>query len=177
MSPLSIRKMTTARIPTAHGQFEIALYRSNQDDKDHLVLLHGDWQAEQDLLVRIHSECQTGDIFGSLRCDCGPQLTVALDRIARAGAGAVIYLRQEGRGIGLLDKLRAYNLQDEGFDTFEANRLLGHGPDERDYSIAALILQDLGIRRIRLMTNNPDKMAACSVRQSWSASGFPWKRA
>ena len=165
VTELSVSQMARTPIPTPQGLFELALYRSNQDEKDHLILLHGEWQQKPDLLVRIHSECQTGDIFGSLRCDCGPQLEKAMALIAEAGAGAIVYLRQEGRGIGLLEKLRAYNLQDKGYDTLDANVMLGHEPDGRDYSIAALILQDLGIRALRLMTNNPAKVEALESQQ------------
>ena len=163
MDQIHIQKMTCARIPTDVGEFQLCYYRNSYDEKEHLALIMGEITDGQDVLVRIHSECYTGDVLGSQRCDCGQQLRQAMHLIAAEGRGVIVYLRQEGRGIGLLDKLRAYNLQDMGYDTVDANLMLGHQADARDYTIAALILQDLGALSLRLLTNNPFKIE--SLRQ------------
>lgn len=160
MSKPSVTRNTCARIPTEHGDFQLCFYSNTQDDKEHLALIMGDIANAGPVLVRVHSECFTGDVLGSRRCDCGEQLDRSMAMIAEAGVGVVLYLRQEGRGIGLLEKLRAYNLQDRGFDTVDANLMLGHEADSRDYSLAALMLSDLEVDSVRLLTNNPAKISA-----------------
>lgn len=145
-------------IPTRHGEFILHYYRNNLDDKEHIALVKGKVNKKENIPVRIHSECFTGDVLGSRRCDCGEQLSMAMQMIQDAKAGVLIYLRQEGRGIGLLKKLQAYNLQDKGLDTVDANIQLGHLADEREYGVAALILEDLQVKSIQLITNNPKKI-------------------
>ena len=147
-----------ARLPTEHGDFRIRVFHEEETGLDHVALLLGDMSGPDPVLVRVHSECLTGDAFSSLRCDCGPQLEAAMKMIQEIGWGCLVYLRQEGRGIGLHAKIQAYNLQDRGADTLEANLMLGHPADARDYGIASEILDAVGIARVNLMTNNPDKV-------------------
>jgi 3,4-dihydroxy 2-butanone 4-phosphate synthase/GTP cyclohydrolase II len=154
-----IKKEVAVRLPTEWGDFEMIAYTQLNTGENHIALVKGEWEPGEPILVRVHSSCVTGDIFGSCRCDCGPQLHKSMEMIAKEGKGAIVYMNQEGRGIGLVNKLKAYNLQDNGFDTVEANIKLGFGMDERDYGIGAQILRSLGISKMRLMSNNPKKRA------------------
>jgi len=163
----TVARVTEARIPTDLGTFELLLFEMAGERQDHLAMVMGSVAGGEGVLVRVHSACFTGEVLGSRRCDCGEQLASAIARVAAEGRGAILYLDQEGRGIGLREKLRAYNLQDEGLDTVEANLALGHGADERDYTVAAVMLRRLGIRSVRLMTNNPAKI------DSLEALGIP----
>jgi len=155
-----IKREVTINLPTEFGDFEMVAFTQINTGENHLALIKGDWDKDEPVLVRVHSSCVTGDIFGSCRCDCGSQLHKAMQMIAKAGKGCILYMNQEGRGIGLINKLKAYNLQDQGYDTVDANIQLGFKMDQRDYGVGAQILRDLGIAKMKLISNNPTKRAA-----------------
>ncbi|MBT5401843.1 MAG: GTP cyclohydrolase II, partial [Crocinitomicaceae bacterium] len=152
-----IEEIVKVDMPTKYGDFKLSAFRQTTTGEEHLALVKGEWDKEEPVLVRVHSSCFTGDILGSLRCDCGDQLSAAMQMIETEGKGAILYMNQEGRGIGLVNKLKAYKLQQEGYDTFDANVKLGFKPDARDYGVGAQILREIGVTKLKLMSNNPKK--------------------
>jgi 3,4-dihydroxy 2-butanone 4-phosphate synthase / GTP cyclohydrolase II len=168
-----VQRVATAALPTEHGDFRVYAFESTIDNETHVALVKGEIGDGENVLVRVHSRCLTGDVFHSARCDCGPQLDAAMERIAAEGRGVLLYLNQEGRGIGLSNKIRAYELQDQGLDTVEANERLGFKADQRDYGIGVQILKNLGVRSMRLLSNNPRKLVGIEGYQLSVAEWLP----
>jgi GTP cyclohydrolase II len=173
LAPAPIELAAVAKLPTAHGEFEVRVFVGASDGKEHVALVRGEVFGKTDVLVRLHSECMTGDVFASLRCDCRQQLELGLKALAAESCGVLLYMRQEGRGIGLGNKIRAYRLQEAGLDTVDANLALGFRDDQRDYADAAVMLRELGVRSVRLLTNNPDKVRQLAQHGTVIAARIP----